>query len=140
MINIIQGIGARLREERGRLGMSQKALGEACGISLITQHRLETEQTAASTHYLQAAQRAGVDIGVVLSGQSGQGHATEDWALIRACIADIGRYCELHWADCPDDYKWALVERLYKRRCRQPAAVAEDGGRREIEVLLGVRI
>lgn len=139
MLKLVEGIGARLRGERDRLGLSQKGLGEACGVSLITQHRLETEQTAANTNYLLAAQDAGVDIGLVLAGEAGQAAPSEDWTLIRACVADIGRYCALHWADCPDDYKWALVERLYQRRRQQPATARKADGNQEIEILLGVR-
>jgi len=139
MLKIVEGVGARLRAERDRLGLSQTRLGEACGVSLMTQHRLETDQTAATTTYLQAAQEVGIDLSMVLAGSPVQELQSEDWRLIRACVTDIGSYCALHWAECPDDYKWALVERLYRRRRQRPRDGAAVDGREEIEMLLGVR-
>ncbi|MFT7775346.1 helix-turn-helix domain-containing protein [Roseateles sp.] len=142
MLKVIQGIGARLRGERERLGLSQKRLGEACDVSLMTQHRFETDQNALNTSYLQAAQEVGVDIGVVLAGASAVSVSGDDWKLIRSCVRDVGQYCALHWADCPDDYKWALVERLYRQRREHLApagAAAIANSKNEIETLLGVR-
>lgn len=139
MVKIADGIGARLRAERDRLGLSQKRLGKACGVSLMTQHRLETDQAAATTVYLQAAQEIGVDLSMVLGGTPTPELQPEDWRLIRACLADVGGYCARHWAECPDDYKWTLVERLYRQRRQQPQTSLAVEAQEEIETLLGVR-
>lgn len=78
-----QDLGARLREERERLGMTQQALGEATGKNKQTQLRYETGQNSPTTAYLISASRQGVDAGYVLTGYRNQLHQDEKELLAR---------------------------------------------------------
>lgn len=62
-------VGDRIKSERERLGLSQKALGLTCGVTRPTQYRYENGQSLMDSGYLVAAAEAGVDIGFVLLGQ-----------------------------------------------------------------------
>lgn len=119
------------------MGLSQKALAQACGVSLMTQHRLETVQPSLNTNYLRAAQDAGVNISFLLTGEPTL--RTEDWQVIRACVADVAAFCGKRWADCPDDHRWVLVKRLYERRVQLGAPQSQVGYIEEIELLLGIK-
>lgn len=60
--------GARLREERERLGLTQQALGEAAGVTNITQSNYEAGRRSPAADYLAAAAAAGVDVLYVVTG------------------------------------------------------------------------
>lgn len=62
-------IGARLREERERLGLSQRSMGEIGGVKKLTQLNYEKGERAPDTIYLTALAGIGVDIVYVLTGQ-----------------------------------------------------------------------
>ncbi|GJK93091.1 TPA: helix-turn-helix domain-containing protein [Klebsiella michiganensis] len=62
-------IGARLREERERLGLSQQSMGEIGGVKKLTQLNYEKGERAPDTIYLTALASIGVDIVYVLTGQ-----------------------------------------------------------------------
>lgn len=62
-------IGARLREERERLGLSQQSMGEIGGVKKLTQLNYEKGERAPDTIYLTALASVGVDIAYVLTGQ-----------------------------------------------------------------------
>lgn len=62
------GVGARLRVERERLGMSQDEMGTRAGKNKNTQMRYETGVNAPTTAYLHDLADLGVDIGYVLTG------------------------------------------------------------------------
>lgn len=61
-------IGRRLVEERERLGMSQVAFFEACGVSKKAQFNFENDHNLPGGAYLIAAATLGVDIAYVLTG------------------------------------------------------------------------
>lgn len=62
-------IGARLRAERTRLGVSQTELAVACGIAKNTQLNYEKDERSPDAPYLLSAQKAGVDVYYVLFGE-----------------------------------------------------------------------
>lgn len=66
---IREGIGARLREERDRLGYTQADFGELAGVKRNTQAAYENEANSATTAYLHAIDRVGADVWYVLTGQ-----------------------------------------------------------------------
>ena len=78
-----QDLGARLREERERIGMTQQALGEATGKNKQTQLRYETGRNSPNTDYLISAALHGVDAGYVLTGYRNQLHQDEKELLAR---------------------------------------------------------
>ncbi|HHA2409297.1 TPA: helix-turn-helix domain-containing protein [Stenotrophomonas maltophilia] len=61
-------VGLRLKEERKRLGLTQEAMGVACGVTKRTQIFYETDSVGASAAYLAAAHELGADVAYVLSG------------------------------------------------------------------------
>lgn len=63
-------IGARIREERLRIGLSQTAFAKLLGVHRKTQSNYEQGERKPDTEYLESAARAGVDVGYVLSGQA----------------------------------------------------------------------
>ena len=67
--NITTGFGARLKQERARLGINQADFAEQCGIKRATQFLYETETNSPTLRYLTAANQLGVDIFYVLFGQ-----------------------------------------------------------------------
>jgi len=62
-------IGARLREERTRLGVSQTELAVACGIAKNTQLNYEKDERSPDAKYLTAAEALGMDVYYVLVGK-----------------------------------------------------------------------
>lgn len=58
----------RLKEERGRLLMSQADFAEKAGVSRNTQVRYESGKTGPSTAYLETIKALGVDVDFVLFG------------------------------------------------------------------------
>lgn len=65
----MSGIGVRLREERERLGLSQRAFGEIGGVEANAQGKYESGSRAPKADYLAAVARKGVDVLYVLTGQ-----------------------------------------------------------------------
>ena len=59
----------RLRAERERLGLTQSAFGEACGVGKNSQINYETEKRSPDAAYLMAAAELGVDVLYVLTGE-----------------------------------------------------------------------
>lgn len=62
-------VGLRLKEERKRLGLTQEAMGIACGVSKRTQIFYETDSVGASAGYLAAAHELGADVTYLLTGK-----------------------------------------------------------------------
>jgi transcriptional regulator with XRE-family HTH domain len=63
----LQQFGARLREERERLRLSQVELASTCGVGRTTQHIYESGVRAPDVRYLLLAASAGVDLIFLLS-------------------------------------------------------------------------
>lgn len=64
----MSGIGARLREERERLGLSQRAFGEIGGVEPNAQGKYENGDRTPKADYLAAVAARGVDVLYVLTG------------------------------------------------------------------------
>lgn len=64
----MSGIGARLRKERERLGLSQRAFGEIGGVEANAQGKYESGNRVPKADYLVAIAKAGVDVLFVLTG------------------------------------------------------------------------
>lgn len=65
-------IGARLAEERKRLGHSQTTLGTSAGVSKVTQFKYERDETSPTADYLARAGEMGVDVLYVVTGRRGK--------------------------------------------------------------------
>lgn len=64
-------LGARLREERERLGFSQSAFGALGGVSLRTEQDWERGVSAVKSDFLAVAAEHGVDVLYVVTGVRG---------------------------------------------------------------------
>jgi len=62
-------VGNRLKEERKRLGMTQEAMGLACGVAKRTQILFEQDAHLPGGAYFVAADELGVDVTYVLVGR-----------------------------------------------------------------------
>jgi transcriptional regulator with XRE-family HTH domain len=65
---IAEGFGARLKDERKRLKLSQEALAEAGGVKRLAQQQYESENSVPNLRYLNAIGIAGVSLPYVLFG------------------------------------------------------------------------
>lgn len=64
----MKGIGPRLREERERLGMTQRVFGDIGGVEPNAQGKYESGERSPRVDYLAALATRGVDALYVLSG------------------------------------------------------------------------
>ncbi|AZF20751.1 Transcriptional regulator, Cro/CI family [Pseudomonas sp. R4-35-07] len=64
----MSGIGSRLRQERERLGLSQKVFGEIGGVEANAQGKYESGGRAPKADYLSRVAGRGVDVLYVLTG------------------------------------------------------------------------
>jgi transcriptional regulator with XRE-family HTH domain len=64
----MSGIGSRLRQERERLGLSQKIFGEIGGVEANAQGKYENGGRAPKADYLSRVAERGVDVLYVLTG------------------------------------------------------------------------
>ena len=64
----MSGIGSRLRQERERLGLSQKIFGEIGGVEANAQGKYESGGRAPKADYLSRVAERGVDLLYVLTG------------------------------------------------------------------------
>ena len=120
--NIRDGVATRLREARELLGLKQAELATLTAISRSTQIAYEKGTTEPTTGYLQAAQRAGLDIDAVLFGPREEiDHAAPppargqpDWVLIQECCDTVDFFCLRFAPTCPASYRWKLIRQLYE--------------------------
>lgn len=63
------GVGARLREERERLGLSQDGLAAALGLAIKTVYNYERELTSVTLAFLDEFARIGGDVEYVIFGR-----------------------------------------------------------------------
>jgi len=80
-------IGARLREERERLKLSQTPFAEAGGATKQTQHAYESNRTPPKANYLAKVARLGVDVGYVITGIRAENvaHTPTEMGYLRHC-------------------------------------------------------
>ena len=71
-MNHMVSIGERLREERGRLGLAQPALGAVGGVTKKTQMLYEAGERSPDAAYLAAIAAAGADVLYILTGERSQ--------------------------------------------------------------------
>ncbi len=63
------GIGSRLREERDRLGLTQKEFGDIGGVEPNAQGKYESGERTPKANYLAKVAGEGVDVLYVLTGE-----------------------------------------------------------------------
>lgn len=80
-------IGARLKEERERIGLSQSAVADHAGISKKTQIEHEADRTPPKATYLANIASLGIDVGYVIVGLRAENvaHSPTELAYLRNC-------------------------------------------------------
>lgn len=71
------GIGARLKSERLRLGLTQAMLGVAGGVEVNAQGRYEAGARVPRADYLASIAKVGVDVLYVVTGQRMKNRAVD---------------------------------------------------------------
>ena len=123
--------GARLKEERVRLGKSQLELAVAGGVARQTQYVYEAGGRAPDVIYLERVRCIGVDIGYLLSGQRLPQLGPNTFATTPSQMAWIFKTVE---ESCIDDVGQALPFEvragMFKAMCTMlsggPASNAEE--------------
>lgn len=118
-MNKILDIGARLKEERRRLGMNQAdfaALGDA---GRASQFNYESGGRSPDANYLAAIAEAGADIGYIVTGRHSNSSVTKgavvEWALLEQVIVGVEAFLTEHKAKLRPDKKAGLIRVLYAK-------------------------
>ena len=80
-------IGSRLRQERKRLGLSQREIGQLGGVAANAQGKYESGERVPKADYLAALASIGVDILYVLTGRRPTSVAMDD---LVSRVASVG--------------------------------------------------
>ncbi|WP_419629364.1 helix-turn-helix domain-containing protein [Thiolapillus sp.] len=68
---VFSEVGARIREERKKLGITQSAMAKLGGVSNATQGYYESGERSPNTEYLGRLYKEGVDVCYIVTGQKG---------------------------------------------------------------------
>jgi transcriptional regulator with XRE-family HTH domain len=82
----LQDIGARLRQERERLGLNQTDLGAVAEVTRNTQAEYEGGKRAFNVNYMLAIRELGIDPIYLLEGVRPIGAMTDDEASFMSCL------------------------------------------------------
>lgn len=138
-LQIKDALFERLRQARLRLGLKQSDLAEIGEISRATQLSYETNGTAPNTDYLRLVQKAGLDIPFVLFGDPTKREDSEeaqiDWKLIQESVEAVEFFCIKAAPNCPDSYRWQLVQKVYASLNASRRNTADDQSISNLEVV-----
>lgn len=109
-------IGSRMRAERTRLGLTQKALAEQIGSSRLTILSYESGKVLPGTEMLLLLNQAGIDIQFVLTGDT-RVTVMKQRALFERAFLEISRQANEHQLKLTEsehlDKAWAVFDALY---------------------------
>lgn len=127
--------GKRLADERGRLGLSQKALADAWGLGRSAVAMIETGRSALDVDRVIALASLGFDISYLLSGVRGKQAAGSllDWDLLAKVLQGVRKWSSSHGLDLPIEKEVLILKVLYERFARD--GVVDD---RKIEETLRI--
>lgn len=111
----MSGFGARLREERKRLGLSQPAFAELGGAKKHSQINYEADRRAPDSDYLSALARHGVDVLYLLTGRREGAPAIEIRPAGAAAEPPAGRDPASPRVTNPDRAGWRRVSGAIRR-------------------------
>lgn len=117
----MSGIGLRLRQERERLGLSQKIFGEIGGVEANAQGKYENGDRAPKADYLSRVAARGVDVLFVLTGARTP-TLVDNLTQVEEKV--LVNYRVLHKDD--QDAIGQLTSSLAKRSVEQPVRKPQD--------------
>lgn len=88
LLKLQPNFGARLKQERSRLKLTQQAFAENAGVKRVTQYLYENEDGSPNYRYIKAIADLGVDIHYLFFGIKGEGTS---WRLQPSILRSI--YC-----------------------------------------------
>lgn len=121
LLVVKEGVAARLRAARTKLGLKQPEFAAIAGISRATQANYESGQTSPSVDYLMAMQSSKVDLGFVLFDQTKEqldriekSKGSVNWAILQTAHEDVEFFCMKFAPNCPASYRWKMMSELYE--------------------------
>ena len=124
----LNGVGARLRSERERLGLTQEQLGLVAGTNRMTPSRYEQGSRLPTLGFLAAVASVGVDVDYVLNGKrSVVALGLDDASLLGAAVATVDEWAKTHQFTPSDEIRGRLVLHVLKdamqrgRRVKPPS-------------------
>ena len=119
----LSAVGARLREERKRLGLTQAELAERVGVSRAAVVTYESGRTPPDVSLMDRLKELGVRTSYVLTGLTEMESAAEalDWNLARTLMNRIVKYAQSNNIDLEPDQLVDLMQILYPSAARNQA-------------------
>ncbi|MDR0182423.1 helix-turn-helix domain-containing protein [Lysobacter arvi] len=77
-----EAIGARLRAERKRLGLTQAELADRAGVTSVTQRNYESGKRAPDALYLASMAQLGADVQFIVTGLAGREPTVDEAELL----------------------------------------------------------
>lgn len=114
---LLDGFGARLKEERKKLKLSQSEMADAGSIGRTAQVSYEAGQTFPDVHYLTLIQATGVDMTYILGGsdlKSLSQHHELDWDLVDMAVNEVDTIITAMRENCTHDMRMKFVKDLYE--------------------------
>lgn len=120
----MNGFGPRLREERERLGMTQRVFGDIGGVEPNAQGKYESGERAPRVDYLAAVAAKGVDALYVLTG-------LRTPVPLQSLSAEEGRLLSAlrHLTRADQAAVWHLINRLATEVDARPVTPLQRPGR-----------
>ncbi|WP_342133514.1 helix-turn-helix domain-containing protein [Hydrogenophaga sp. OTU3427] len=103
--------GARLREERLRVGLTQVQMAEVGGIKRTTQHLYESDVRTPDLDYLVRVRDAGLDLSYLVLGYREARHSEDFLTFSRTALSNIYQFVDEVCVDA-DGRLQALAVRL----------------------------
>lgn len=109
--------GKRIADERQRLGLSQKNLGEIWDVGRSAVGMVETDRSPLYVERLIELAPAGFDILYILTGESAPVAAARllNWSLLGQIRSGVLRWAASHQLTLPEDKEMLILKVLYER-------------------------
>lgn len=114
-------IGARIREERKRLGLTQQQFADGLGIGRSALALYETDRTTPDLLFGQRAKANGIDTWYIMNAERGVEASVDlfDWSLFTGIILGIRSWCAKEQVSLPVEKEIAVARVLYKHFCSE---------------------
>lgn len=109
-------IGARIRQERKRLSMTQDDLAQVMGVSRASVATYEADRSSPDLHAMNKARDVGFDVWWILTGSKGNPHQSKlEWQRIRQIAEEVHRWMLEHQLPQSLPMQIQLIESLYTK-------------------------
>jgi len=117
--DLIGTFGARLREERKRLGYTQEDFGQCGGVTRLTQSKYEASESAPDMLYLMNIETIGVDLTYLFSGEksiytNGDDLHGKQANLVFEVVEEVEKIIKLQGTILSPEKKARLISTIYR--------------------------